>query len=85
MVVDKTGRRPLLIWGGAIMVATIACVGVLIAYFFHHNHGKLPEGAANGTLALICIFLAAYETSWGKQLKPWSSLTVSYKSDAPME
>ena len=66
LVVDKLGRKPLLIFGGLIMGLSMIALGVL----FHAN--------STGVLALIaiCSFLAGFAVSFGPIV--WIMLTEIY-------
>ena len=65
--VDRLGRRTLFIFSGIAMVACEIIVGVLLGYYFHVNHGSLPDNVSNGVLAVICIYTANFAWSWGTQ------------------
>lgn len=66
LVVDKVGRKPLLIFGGLIMGVSMLWLGML----FHTNH--------TGVVALvaICLFLAGFAVSFGPIV--WIMLTEMY-------
>jgi MFS transporter, SP family, xylose:H+ symportor len=66
LVVDKVGRKPLLIFGGLIMGLSMMALGVL----FHANN--------TGVLALvaICAFLAGFAVSFGPVV--WIMLAEIY-------
>ena len=66
LVVDKVGRKPLLIFGGLIMGISMIALGVL----FHANQ--------TGTIALlaICAYLAGFAVSFGPIV--WIMLTEIY-------
>ena len=66
--VDRVGRRFLFIASGICMVACEIIVGVCLGYFFHNNHGTLPDNVSNGVLAVICLYVANFAWSWGKLL-----------------
>lgn len=58
-VVDRWGRKPLLLVGNVIMCVTLALTGVVVLYV----HGKGAVGAL--TLILLVLYLAGYELGWG--------------------
>jgi SP family xylose:H+ symportor-like MFS transporter len=66
LVVDKLGRKPLLVFGGLIMGLSMIALGVL----FHSNN--------TGVFALvaICTFLAGFAVSFGPIV--WIMLTEIY-------
>ncbi len=66
--VDRVGRRFLFIASGIVMVMCEITVGVCLGYYFHNNHGVLPDNVSNGVLAVICIYVANFAWSWGELL-----------------
>jgi len=62
--VDRVGRRFLFITSGIAMVACEVVVGVCLGYYFHNNHGVLPDNVSNGVLAVICFYVANFAWSW---------------------
>ena len=79
--VDRLGRRTLFIFSGMAMVACEIIVGVLLGYYFHVNHGSLPDNVSNGVLAVICIYVANFAWSWGTQHPlSWGQLMVWLKT-----
>jgi SP family xylose:H+ symportor-like MFS transporter len=66
LVVDKLGRKPLLVFGGLLMGISMIALGVL----FHSNH--------TGVLAFvaICAFLAGFAVSFGPIV--WIMLSEIY-------
>ena len=62
------GRRFLFIASGIVMVMCEITVGVCLGYYFHNNHGVLPDNVSNGVLAVICIYVANFAWSWGELL-----------------
>ncbi|KAJ8574295.1 hypothetical protein K7X08_026100 [Anisodus acutangulus] len=64
--VDRFGRRALFIIGGLIMIVCQVAVGAIIASVFGMNgQGTFSKGLGNGTVGLICIYVAAFAWSWG--------------------
>ncbi len=62
-VVDRVGRKPLLLWGLVGMVASMAVLGVVFfSAALDHTGGKV--------IAVVClaIFKAAFSLSWGPML-----------------
>jgi len=66
LVVDKVGRKPLLIFGGVLMGVAMLLLGSL---FHSQNTGPLA-------LAAICLFLAGFAVSFGPIV--WIMLTEIY-------
>ena len=58
-VVDRWGRKPLLLVGNVIMCVTLALTGFVVLYV----HGKGALGTL--TLILLVLYLAGYELGWG--------------------
>ena len=58
-VVDRWGRKPLLLLGNAIMVVTLALTGWTVLYV----HNKTALGAL--TLTFLVLYLVGYELGWG--------------------
>jgi sugar porter (SP) family MFS transporter len=58
-MVDRWGRKPLLLLGNVCMAATLFLLGVAVLTF--HNHTT----AGILTLILLIIYLAGYELGWG--------------------
>ncbi|XP_031287482.1 hexose carrier protein HEX6-like [Pistacia vera] len=64
LVVDKLGRRVLLLVGGIQMFVSHIIVGGIMATQLG-DHGGLSKGYAYIVLVLICIFVAGFGWSWG--------------------
>ncbi|XP_019191536.1 PREDICTED: hexose carrier protein HEX6-like isoform X1 [Ipomoea nil] len=64
LIVDKLGRRRVLIIGGILMFVTQMAVGGVMAAKLG-NHGGLTKGWAVVVLLLICIYDAGFGFSWG--------------------
>jgi sugar porter (SP) family MFS transporter len=65
-IVDRVGRRPLLIVGGALMAVFQICVGILLALKYDPTDGAvLAENNGRGILALICLFTYTFGVTWG--------------------
>ena len=66
-VVDRLGRRPLFLQGGAQMFTAQVAVGILLGVAFgQYNTQTLPNSITIIALVLICIFVAGYAWSWGE-------------------
>nr|CAD1832152.1 unnamed protein product [Ananas comosus var. bracteatus] len=65
-VVDKLGRRPLLIEGGLQMIFFQVVVGILIGIKFGSDGvGTISKPYAIGVVSCICFFVSAFDWSWG--------------------
>ncbi|WAL68401.1 sugar porter family MFS transporter [Amycolatopsis cynarae] len=58
-VVDRWGRKPLLLIGNVCMAATLLLLGVAVLTL----HSSTASGVA--TLVLLMVYLAGYELGWG--------------------
>jgi len=58
-VVDRWGRKPLLLIGNVVMVVTLVLAGLVII----HVHDKSTLGTL--TVVLLVLYLAGYELGWG--------------------
>lgn len=64
VLVDRVGRRALLIAGGAIMLCGQVVVGGIMAAKLG-DHGSLSKGYADVVLVLIGVYVAGFGISWG--------------------
>ncbi|KAG5616990.1 hypothetical protein H5410_016814 [Solanum commersonii] len=64
LIVDKVGRRGLLIFGGIQMFVTQMIVGALMGAKLG-DHAGLSKGWALVILVLICTYVAGFGLSWG--------------------
>ncbi|KAI3458327.1 hypothetical protein Pfo_014990 [Paulownia fortunei] len=64
IIVDKVGRRFLLITGGILMLVSQMVVGAIMAAKLG-NHSGLSKGYADLVLVLIGIYVAGFGVSWG--------------------
>ncbi|MFF3075290.1 MFS transporter [Kitasatospora sp. NPDC057904] len=58
-VVDRWGRKPLLLIGSAVMVVTLGLTGWVVT----HVHDEAALGTL--TVVLLVLYLAGYEPGWG--------------------
>ncbi|KAF6263304.1 general substrate transporter [Scenedesmus sp. NREL 46B-D3] len=66
LVVDRFGRKFLLIQGGIQLVLCEFIVGILIAVSLGvAGTGSMTGHIANATIAFICIYIAGFAWSWG--------------------
>ncbi|KAH6816433.1 Major facilitator superfamily protein [Perilla frutescens var. frutescens] len=64
MLVDRVGRRSLLITGGMVMFGAQMVVGGIMAAKLG-DHGGLSKGYADVVLVLIGVYVAGFGVSWG--------------------
>ncbi|KAG5558323.1 hypothetical protein RHGRI_008299 [Rhododendron griersonianum] len=64
LIVDKLGRRVLLLVGGIQMLVSQVMIGVVLASQLG-DHGGVSEGYAVLVLVLICVYVAGFGWSWG--------------------
>ncbi|XP_073058912.1 hexose carrier protein HEX6 isoform X1 [Primulina eburnea] len=64
MIVDKVGRRFLLVTGGLIMLVSQILVGGLMAAKLG-DHNGLSKGYAYVVILLISVYVAGFGVSWG--------------------
>ncbi|CAN6273174.1 unnamed protein product [Urochloa humidicola] len=66
LAVDRVGRRPLLMFGGAVLVVSLAAMAWIFgAHLGTHGRGDMPRGYAAAVVALVCVYTAAFGASWG--------------------
>ena len=58
-MVDRWGRKPLLLLGNVCMALTLALLGVVVLTVHNHNTAGIL------TLILLIVYLAGYELGWG--------------------
>ena len=58
-MVDRWGRKPLLLLGNVCMALTLAMLGVVVLTVHNHNTAGIL------TLILLIVYLAGYELGWG--------------------
>uniref|UniRef100_J3LIZ1 Major facilitator superfamily (MFS) profile domain-containing protein n=1 Tax=Oryza brachyantha TaxID=4533 RepID=J3LIZ1_ORYBR len=63
-VVDRFGRRKLLLVGGVQMVVSQVMVGAILASKFK-EHGGMEKEYAYLVLTVMCVFVAGFAWSWG--------------------
>ena len=66
LLVDKLGRRFLLLEAGVQMFISQMVVGIVLAKeFSKYPDGKLPTGTTIGILVVICVYISSFAWSWG--------------------
>lgn len=66
-LVDRAGRRPLLLEAGVQMAAAQFAMAALMARYFAPSGAgaAVPMGAGIGTIVVVCVFVSAFAWSWG--------------------
>jgi sugar porter (SP) family MFS transporter len=64
VLVDRTGRRKLLLVGGVLMILSQLTLCAILAAKFK-DHEDLEKGYAYLVLIIMCVFVAGYGWSWG--------------------
>ncbi|VAI11319.1 unnamed protein product [Triticum turgidum subsp. durum] len=64
VVVDKFGRRKLLLVGGVQMILSQFTVGAILAVKFK-DHGVMDKEYGYLVLVIMCVFVAGFAWSWG--------------------
>ncbi|KAK3157137.1 hypothetical protein QOZ80_2AG0116660 [Eleusine coracana subsp. coracana] len=64
IVVDRFGRRKLLLVGGVQMILSQFIVGAILAVKFK-DHGDMDRDYAYLVLIMMCVFVAGFGWSWG--------------------
>ncbi|XP_021307453.1 hexose carrier protein HEX6-like isoform X2 [Sorghum bicolor] len=64
VVVDRFGRRKLLLVGGVQMILSQVMVGAVLAAKFK-DHGGMDKEYAYLVLVIMCVFVAGFAWSWG--------------------
>ena len=73
-LVDRAGRRPLFLFGGAQMALSQVALAALLGAFFKEGGGSsaataaaasLPKPVSIAVIALVCVYVSAFAFSWG--------------------
>ncbi|OEL38560.1 Sugar transport protein 5 [Dichanthelium oligosanthes] len=66
LTVDRYGRRPLLMLGGAVLILSQVGMAWIIGAQLGTDGGKaMPRGYAAAVVALVCVYTAGFGVSWG--------------------
>lgn len=57
LIVDKFGRRPLLLWGAVVLTVSLVALGAIFAIG--------PNKAGYFILLVLCLYIAAFALSFG--------------------
>ncbi|KAJ5455575.1 uncharacterized protein N7458_003839 [Penicillium daleae] len=63
LIIDKVGRKPMLIVGSIVMFCSMVIVGVIVAKFQHDWPGHVAAGWT--AVALIWLYIAGFGATWG--------------------
>ncbi|OTA05643.1 hypothetical protein A9Z42_0063370 [Trichoderma parareesei] len=63
LIIDKVGRKPMLLVGSIVMAVSMVIVGIIVAKFGH----DWPHHVAAGwiAVALIWVYIAGFGATWG--------------------
>ncbi|MCO5577122.1 hypothetical protein L7F22_030945 [Adiantum nelumboides] len=65
LVVDRIGRRPLLLFGCALMASSLVVVGSIFATALRGNVKKLPPAESVTEVVMVCVFIVGFGISLG--------------------
>ncbi|KAJ5622502.1 hypothetical protein N7528_005734 [Penicillium herquei] len=63
LVIDKIGRKPMLLGGSVVMFCSMVIVGVIVAKFQHDWPSHVAAGWT--AVALIWLYIAGFGATWG--------------------
>ncbi len=77
-LIDRIGRRPLLLWGAVGMAATLGVLALMFATATTGADGKVTLSHANGLIALFAanLYVLAFGVSWGPAV--WTMLSEMF-------
>ncbi|KAL8140848.1 hypothetical protein V2J09_006869 [Rumex salicifolius] len=64
LVVDRFGRRALLLFGGGLMLVSQVMIGIILGLKLK-DHGEITRGYAYVVLVLVFVYVAGFSWSWG--------------------
>jgi SP family sugar:H+ symporter-like MFS transporter len=67
VLVDRIGRRPLLLGGSAVMSSTLMILTAVFVFSAHNSHGVLVMTSTEAQITLVAehLFIFAFGVSWG--------------------
>jgi SP family sugar:H+ symporter-like MFS transporter len=67
VLVDRIGRRPLLLGGSAVMSSTLLILTAVFVFSAHNSHGVLVMTSVEAQITLVAehLFIFAFGMSWG--------------------
>jgi MFS family permease len=63
LIIDRVGRKPMLLVGSVVMGASMVTVGVIFSQFRHDWPAHVAAGWA--AVALVWVYIAAFGATWG--------------------
>jgi MFS transporter, SP family, sugar:H+ symporter len=77
-LIDRIGRRPLLLWGAAGMAATLGILALMFATATTGADGKVTLAHPNGLVSLVAanLYVLAFGVSWGPAV--WTMLSEMF-------
>ena len=77
-LIDRIGRRPLLLWGAVGMAATLGVLALMFATATTGADGKVTLSHGNGLIALFAanLYVLAFGVSWGPAV--WTMLSEMF-------
>jgi MFS family permease len=63
LIIDRVGRKPMLLVGSVVMGASMVTVGVIVSQFRHD--WPAHEAAGWAAVALVWVYIAAFGATWG--------------------
>jgi sugar porter (SP) family MFS transporter len=78
LLIDRIGRRPLLLWGAVGMAVTLGVLALMFATATTAAGGKVTLSHANGLVALVAanLYVLAFGVSWGPAV--WTMLSEMF-------
>jgi len=78
LLIDRLGRRPLLLWGAVGMALTLGVLALMFATATTGAGGKVTLSDANGLVALVAanLYVLAFGVSWGPVV--WTMLSEMF-------
>ncbi|KAH7422311.1 hypothetical protein KP509_12G003000 [Ceratopteris richardii] len=65
LIVDKAGRRTILLGASVVMFGCMVAVGIIFGVEIKGTVSKLSSAGSGLELAMICLFVFMYKGSWG--------------------
>jgi MFS transporter, SP family, sugar:H+ symporter len=77
-LIDRIGRRPLLLWGAVGMAVTLGVLAMMFATATTGSDGRVTLSHANGVIALVAanLYVLAFGVSWGPAV--WTMLSEMF-------
>ncbi|KAL2068373.1 hypothetical protein VTL71DRAFT_16471 [Oculimacula yallundae] len=63
LIIDRVGRKPMLIWGSVVMFVSMVIVGIIVAKFRHDWPNHVVAGWV--AVSLIWVYIAGFGATWG--------------------